>query len=554
MIYDFLKDFHRRAEIVAIVDYITTRTSRKLKLRDYGFDSAESINLVMLVLCFIMEKSLVEETCTKDDVAGFIRRLDIEYFKKNIDDDRYFEIADFVIKDCLQNSGIPHYFKTYNFETDKEEKINVKLIDDRRVPLGNEGTYSYYMTPQGYKFMFNTLEIEDSLKVSIEQFKLSLSIKKRNFNAAKNNVDSLFNISKTQIQRINYFIKKVKEDISSTGTEEYEKIYNATFSSIDEQKEGYDNLYELIGKVENSILESDYTRIDKETLEKEIENISYIKGKLKFIISEQANLLLKQQELQKIYNEAVDNILYIGFENRLNFEETVTKKMEKNPQLAYPLIKLLRPLFKPDLNKMFNLSKVLKEQRIAGGEAETEGSNILMSNKYFVRGESEKDIMIRKANKMYLNIFETICQRALESSKKEILLSNLISDSKDEYSKFVPDIKVLTNVLIKLSSIKEVDFSKISAQSAKTVFNPSEAFDVKYCVVSLLDKDKSFNKISKLKILLSRNNKVFIPEKSIDESEHEGFEEEQDTVNSSFEKVAGLNCPDILFKIEVSEI
>ncbi len=65
MTYDFLKDFHRRSEIIAIVDFITTRVARKLKLREYEIDGMEAINLVMLVLCFIMEKSLVEEACTK---------------------------------------------------------------------------------------------------------------------------------------------------------------------------------------------------------------------------------------------------------------------------------------------------------------------------------------------------------------------------------------------------------------------------------------------------------------------------------------------------------
>lgn len=176
--YSFLKDFHRRSEIVAIVDFITTRVSRKVKFKEYEFNGGEAINLVMLVLCFIMEKSLVEEICTKNDIAGFIRRLDIEYIKKNIPDEEYMNITDYLIKDCLQNSGIPHYFSTYNFEVEKEEKINVKLIDDKRVSTGNDAVYSYYMTPQGYKFMFNTLEIEDSMKVSIEQFKLNLSIKK----------------------------------------------------------------------------------------------------------------------------------------------------------------------------------------------------------------------------------------------------------------------------------------------------------------------------------------------------------------------------------------
>lgn len=450
----------------------------------------------------------------------------------------------------------------------KEEKINVKLIDDKRVSVGNESVYSYYMTPQGYKFMFNTLEIEDAMKVSIEQFKLSLSIKKRNFNTARNNADSLFNISKTQIQRINYFIKRVKEDIGSTGIEEYEKIYNSTFSSIDEQKEGYDNLYELIGKVENSILESNQTRIDKEALNKEIENISYIKSRLKFIINEQSNLLLKQQELQKIYNEAVDNILYIGFENRLSFEEVITKKIEENPDLAYPLIKVLRPLFKPEINKIFNIKKALKEQRIATAETLSESSSILMSERYFNRFESENDIKIRNTNERYVDIFEIICKNAAASPGKEISLSRLVSISKEEYNKFVPDLKVLTNVLLQLSSIKDVDFSTIKNQKRKTVFNPSEAFDIKYCVLELLNRNKSYNAISSLKILLSRDETVFIPEK-LPEFEDEGCftcskgdipQRKKNTSCSrevcplTFERVVGLNCSDILFKVEVNKI
>lgn len=557
MTFDFLKDFHRRAEIVAIVDFITTRVSRKTKFRDYELDAVEAINMVMLVLCFIMEKSLVEEICTKNDVAGFIRRLDVDYLKKSIPDEEYLNIADYLIKDCLQNSGIPHYFSTYNFEINKEEKINVKLIDDRRVSVGDESVYSYYMTPQGYKFMFNTLEIEDAMKVSIEQFKLSLSIKKRNFNAARNNVDSLFNISKTHIQRINYFIKRVKEDIGSAGIDEYEKIYNGTFLSINEQKEGYNNLYELIDKAENSILESNQRDIDKVALNKEIENISYIKNRLKLLINEQSNLLLKQQELQKVYNEAVDNILYIGFENRLNFEEAVTKKMEENPVLAYPLIKVLRPLFKPALDKLFNIKKALKEQRISGMETSGQSGGILMSDKYFSRFESENDIKIRNTNERYLDIFEIICKKAMASPGGEILLSKLVSIMQKDYYKLVPDLRILTNVLLQLSSIKEVDFTTIKDQKGKTVFNPSETFDIKYCVLKLLNRDKCYYAISSLKILISRNETVFIPEKQFkgDNPQFKG-----DTPNTegepplAFDRIEGLNCPDILFRIGVKEI
>lgn len=417
----------------------------------------------------------------------------------------------------------------------------MKLIDDKRVLAGSESIYSYYMTPQGYKFMFNTLEIEDAMKVSIEQFKLSLSIKKRNFDAARNNVDNLFNISKTQIQKINYFIKKVKEDIGSTGIEEYEGIYNSTFAAIDEQKEGYTNLYDLIGKVETSILQNQEARVDKKALLKEIENIAYVKNKLKFIINEQSNLLLKQQELQKIYNEAVDNILYIGFENRINFEEVVLKRLEENPDLSYPLIKVFRPLFKPNLDKLFNLKKALKEQKLSLAEEAKEGSNVLMSDRYFGKFESEKERKIRSTNEKYVDIFEIICESILNTRDKSTHLSEIVSYLEEEYDKFVPDLKLLTNVLLQLSSLKEVDFGAIKSQKKKTVFNPSEAFDIKYCVIELLNRNKDFEVIENMTILLSRNKNVFIPEK------RDEIGEDQFAIR---DKVRGLNCPDILFTVK----
>ena len=87
MTYEFLENFHKQIEIIAIVDFITTRVSRKTKFKEYGIDTGEFVNLTILVLCFIMEKSLVEEACTRHDIAAFIRKMDIEYLKKNIPDE-----------------------------------------------------------------------------------------------------------------------------------------------------------------------------------------------------------------------------------------------------------------------------------------------------------------------------------------------------------------------------------------------------------------------------------------------------------------------------------
>jgi len=164
-----------------------------------------------------------------------------------------------------------------------------------------------------------------------------------------------------------------------------------------------------------------------------------------------------------------------------------------------------------------------------------EGSSILMSDRYFSRLESENEIKIREINEKYVNIFEMICKGAMSSHDGKILFSQLVADSREEYKKLVPDLKILTNVLLQLGSMKEVDFSAIRSQKGRTVFNPSEAFDIKYCVLKLLDKDRSFYSIKIMKILLSRNETIFIPER----------------LSEGIERVMGLSCPDILFQVEV---
>ena len=166
-----------------------------------------------------------------------------------------------------------------------------------------------------------------------------------------------------------------------------------------------------------------------------------------------------------------------------------------------------------------------------------------MTDRQFNRFESENEIKIRKINEMYVDIFETICKNAMLSKDNEISLSRLVKELHEDYAKFVPDLKILTNVLLQLTSIKEIDFTAIMKQKEKTVFNPSEAFDIKYCVLELINRNTAYHTIKNLKIFLSRKDTVFVPQKLLALREEGLFSEES---------VTGLNCPDLLFKVEVS--
>ncbi len=290
----------------------------------------------------------------------------------------------------------------------------------------------------------------------------------------------------------------------------------------------------MISRVQSSMEPKDGTNL--KALEKAREDLIYIRKKLVMIITEQSKLLLKQQELQKIYNEAVDELLYIGFENRMNFEDTVLKKLEDDITLSEPLIKVLRPLFKPQVNHFFNLSKALKEQRIQKEEADSTDSGILMSEKYFSNMESESEVRIRERNEKYLNIFEMICKYTMNSPNQEIKLERLLLDARKEYRRLVPDIRIFRDVLLSLSTQKEVDFQAMKQQKNTTIFNPSEEFDIKYCVLKLISQDREYEKIRRLVIETCRDKSVFVPERS--------------TEGEAMEITKGLRCPDMIFKME----
>ena len=83
MRYDFLKHFPKRMKHVGLYAVLLQGSLQKTTWQKYGFVRAdEQINLIFAVLLYIMEQSLKEEYCTKDDIGVFIDELNMEYLKK----------------------------------------------------------------------------------------------------------------------------------------------------------------------------------------------------------------------------------------------------------------------------------------------------------------------------------------------------------------------------------------------------------------------------------------------------------------------------------------
>jgi len=87
-------------ELVAIHHFMNEIAVVKEGLRQTALDKREALNLLMQLLCFIMEKSLLEQSCTLKDMASYIEFLHIEQSFDDYGVD-YEELVRYLVRDAL---------------------------------------------------------------------------------------------------------------------------------------------------------------------------------------------------------------------------------------------------------------------------------------------------------------------------------------------------------------------------------------------------------------------------------------------------------------------
>ena len=515
--YKFLDNYHKRMEQVAIHHYLNEISSIRDELRKTEFSRQQILGLIIQLLCFIMEKSLLEQSCTIRDMETYVEYLMKEqgFLESDID---YGNLVNHLVKTSLQNNGRPYYFSYYNFKDGKEENLHIRLIEDSIIQVDGEDRFSYNLTAQGFQFLFSTLEVEEALQMSFEQLKLKYAIQKRNFGSARESVDNLFTLNRKQIQKIREYIVQIKEDIGLFTSENYESTYRTTFDTLSEQNEKHEELYKLITMTKNQYMEQN---MDEGTsdMEDDLKNMDYIRSRLQQLLGEQRKLFNEQQTLGDVYNEAISNVLYIGFENRLNMEKDIVEAFEEGVMSLDGMAKILRPLLMPDLKRNFNFARAYSPQRIESYEDVTADDNIYLDE---TRDEEEERLYIERIDyvqESYDELILKILDGVMVSEDGQASLSELFDT--------VEDVELLRNVLVQLHGDHRISLSRMLKQSREHMHMPGEDFDFGYTLGRIGEKGMDIMKLGILEIEAIEGGRVMI-------------------VNHRDKKY--LRCSDILFR------
>lgn len=494
--FDFLEAFEKRMEWIGIVESVVNRRGRDMEIESL-FPGNSFVNVIFSTLIYIMEKTLSEDSdCDIGNIAEFLEELLKEYYNLNLEKNSYVKIANYIIKNVLQNSGAPYDFKTMNYTESKEVDIRIRVIDDRLVETNGTRKVIYTLTKQGYEFLFRTKEVDEEIKLTMEELKLKELIKRKNFKKAKEQSYNLINMVRQKKNEINLFMFKIRENIHNVDINEYEKLLRSTFELLNDEYNLLNEIMKMtINSEKNIRLEYDRSNGIDEKIIKAQNEIRQINENIKITLNEQKELILSRQSLSQLYIDYISTSFSYSFENRYDFEEKIVLMMEKHIEAVEDFWKLVNPLFMPDINRNLNIRSVYERQGILKN-IEDKPDNIIEPEE--LQEDLEKK-RIEIYNEIYVNIIDKLTNFTIAQGNKTTFKEFLNSIDKDMMEKFTYDRLIFTTML-KLYDMEKIDVRAWIESEEAMIINPSEEFSIEYCLFKLTDSNPNFGEIKLIKV------------------------------------------------------
>lgn len=236
MRYDFLNQFDKRMRSVGNYAVLMSKITQKQAWKEYGLEEIdERVNTSFAVLLYIMEASINDDSCTLDDMSGFVDYLFSAELRKPMPYDKCRRFADFLVKEIFANAGEKMKFRGYNFDTHTYTDHGINFIKNETIyPEKNMPKASYRMTEDGYAFIWGTLEIEDHIRIDLQDILLNIQLEHKNYGQAAKEAQNLYELLHVHFQKIQSNIEMIRRNVLEYSVTEYASIIDETLSKIKE--------------------------------------------------------------------------------------------------------------------------------------------------------------------------------------------------------------------------------------------------------------------------------------------------------------------------------
>lgn len=495
---DFLKGFRKRMQFVARYAMLCGNSiDRVVKWRGFGINTRdEQMNMIFSILLYVMEYSLREEDCTMDDIASFVDDINYEYYERPAGYEESKNLARFVIEEILGNSGVSMYFKAYDYEDKEYKNINIRYIDNKVVYQdGGVKRTSYYLTDEGYNMVLSTMEVENNLKLTINEMLFKLHLEKADYNKAVDDIKNIFNQLRKQSQKILEAALTIKRNALSYSVEDYRKIMEENINTVADTRAKFNMHREFIDEKIKEFEEKEMNADEFTDKEKDnLNNLKIIGHYLTGTLEEHQKILEQHFDLKKLYDYELENYADMTLVQRFPFRSDVYDVILKDAGLLKNTDKIFNPLFMNMLDKIFNPEKMLEfQKRLKKSDNTDDDMELDFDEEEFNR---EKELKRQERMRKYAQCITVILDKLLEN--KEISLELLNEKcTEEERKKLIPTVEIFREVIIEFLTESDIDISELRKEQTEYLMDTSEGFILNEMLLGIMD-NSAYRSIKKI--------------------------------------------------------
>lgn len=488
MQYEFLKQFPRRMKHVGLYAVLIQNSSQKTTWQKYGFSKMdEQVNLIFAMMLYIMEQSLKEENCTRDDLGAFIDSINMRYFKKELSYEECKALGDFILNVVLSNEGKAMYFDGFDFDQNAYHIMNISYVANRIVYVDDEvKRTSYYLTDDGYNLLLSTLEMENNMKLTIHEMIFKMHLEKQSYDKAVDEIKQVFNLLRIQLQKIREAMGKIRRNALSYTVADYQSILDENLDTISDTKQKFQNYRELV-KARARELEEEKINVRRLTAQEEekLGNLRIIEGYLTRAIDEHQRILNGHFDLKSLYTRELEQLSQMSLIKRFPFRSGFYDQVLEHPDSLARLDYFLRPLFRQDPEKVYNLNKALELQRPMRRRTEEDEQEVLDFDEEAWEKEQEK--RIREKLKKYEGSLSLLLDMA--QKKGQITLQEMREGLTEEaQERLIPTAEIFKEIMVELIRNREIDIEVLKRERSQYISEKADSFQLSEMLLDLAER------------------------------------------------------------------
>ncbi|MCI9612832.1 MAG: hypothetical protein HFH33_12560 [Eubacterium sp.] len=493
MQYEFLKQFPKRMKNIGLYALLFGNSSQKTTWKQYGFDRMdEQLNVVFAVMLYLMEQSLKKENCLLDDIGAYLDTLNTSSFEKPMSYEDCRRLGDFIVNVVLSNDGRPMYFDGYDFEKREYLHLHISYISNEIVYLdtGVKRT-SYRLTEDGYNLLLGTLEVENNMKLTIQEMIFKLHLEKQSYDKAVDAVKNIFQQLQIQLQKIQEAMSKVRRNALNYSVAEYQQILEENMDIVRETRKKFIEYREMV-KARAAELEEKHINIQKlDEQEKEnLNNLRVIEDYLTRAVDEHQKILNHHLDLKALYTKELEGLSQMSLIQRFSLRTELFDQVLEHPQALDRMELFFRPLFLQAPHKIYNLNKALEPQQTARKKTEADSRERIDVDEQAWLQEQER--LRQEKLEKYRCCLGYLLGRLLTAEK--FTLAQCRDDAQAQpqiRKKLIPNVEIFKEVMVELIRGGEFDIPALKKERRDFIQENAEGFQINEMLLQLLEEQES---------------------------------------------------------------